>query len=64
MTIIVITEDGQKLFFDGVDSILHLAERIKRYDVEVIVVGGINADGSMWEKQFKPVTVMPTTFGQ
>lgn len=64
MKIIVIADDGQKIQFDGTNSLRSLMEYIKRSDVETIVVGEVDANGVVWEKQFKPVTVMPSNWGE
>lgn len=64
MKIIVIADDGQKIQFDDTNSLRSLMEYIKRSDVETIVVGEVDANGVVWEKQFKPVTVMPSNWGE
>jgi len=64
MKIIVIADDGQKIQFDDTNSLRSLMEYIKRSDVYVIVVGEVDANGVVWEKQFKPVTVIPSGWGE
>jgi len=64
MKIIVIADDGQKIQFDDTNSLRSLMEYIKRSDVYVIVVGEVDANGVVWEKQFKPVTVIPSNWGE
>lgn len=64
MTLILITEDGRKMIFDSGNSLRMAMEYIANNPIETIVIGDIEAYNVLWEKQFKAVTVMPTTFGQ
>ncbi len=65
MKTIIMTENGEMLAFGENHSIVGMMRYIKDNDVEVIVIGEVDGAGNIvWEKQFKPVTVMPASFGQ
>lgn len=64
MKLFLIMVDGSRKEFGIGDSTQSIINAVRRNDVEVIVFGEVKDVNVVWEKQFKPVTVMPTSFGK
>ena len=63
MKLILILEDGTTKEFGIGDSVQSDISSVHRSNVKTIVFGEINkARKVVWEKQFNPVSVMPTSF--
>ena len=62
--ILLIMEDGRIKEFNTSVPIQALMHTVHYDVVENIVFGEVDSSGIVWEKQFKPVDVLPASFGK
>jgi hypothetical protein len=64
MILILVMEDGTTRQMKTENSIATLIRAVEKSAVETIVFGDVGGGVVHWEKQFKAVDVMPTSFGK